>query len=140
MANMMLRNPLTELQREVDRLFESFLPQNEARTQAVWAPPVDVWESDDTYFLAFDLPGMTKAEVDITYQDGMLQVSGERNWTQEEKQQVHRLERPRGHFFRSIRLDRAVNAEGIQARFSEGVLTVQVPKLETVKPRRIEIS
>ena len=140
MANLMLRSPLTELQREVDRLFEDFLPTNGGNGQSLYSPAVDLWETEERYVFAFDLPGLTKQDVDITYQDGMLQISGERPWRQDENLRYHRLERPHGRLFRSIRLGRGVKVEGIQARFDQGVLTVEVPKAEEMKPRRIEIS
>ncbi|ARA92181.1 MAG: Hsp20/alpha crystallin family protein [Bacteroidetes bacterium] len=140
MANLMLRNPLTELQREVDRLFETFLPTNDVNVPTVFTPAVDMWETDSHYIFAFDLPGLTKEDVSISYQDGMLQISGERKAPQEENATFHRVERPYGRFFRSIRLDRGIQVDGIEAHFEHGVLTVEVPKAEEVKPRRIEIS
>lgn len=140
MANLTLRSPLTDLQREVDRLFEDFFASGDADGQSGFAPAVDLWETDNQYVLAFDLPGLTKHDVSITYEDGMLQVSGERKWTQDENLTYIRVERPRGRFFRSIQLDRGVEVEGIRARFDQGVLTVEVPKTEEMKPRRIAIS
>jgi len=140
MTNLVLRNPLTDLQREVDRLFEDFLPGNGDKAQSLHAPAVDFWETDESYVFAFDLPGMTRDAVEITYQDGMLQISGERTWNHRVGVQFHRVERPHGRFFRSLRLNRGVNLDEIRARFDEGVLTVEVPKAEEMKPRRIEIS
>lgn len=140
MANLMLRSPLTSLQRDVDQLFEGFLPRNGENGTSLYHPAVDLWETDDQYVFAFDLPGLTKEDVTITYQDGMLQVSGERVRTADERLHFHRLERPHGRFFRSVRLDRGVEVDGIRARFERGVLMIEVPKAEEVKPRRIEIS
>lgn len=140
MANLMLRSPLTDLQREVDRLFEDFFPMNGGTDQSLYAPAVDMWETDDHYVFAFDLPGLTKEQVDITYQAGMLQISGERTWQKEEDLRYHRVERPHGRFFRSLRLDKNVKVEDIHAWFEHGVLRIEVPKAEEVKPQRIEIS
>lgn len=140
MANLTLNRSLSELQREVDRLFDDFFPVRGDGNRNVWTPDVDVWETDESYYFAFDLPGLDKNEVDITYQDGMLQVSGERKWAQDETNRYHRLERPYGHFFRSIRLEQDAKTDEITAHFENGVLTVQVPKMEEVRPRRIEIS
>lgn len=142
MANLTRYSPLTELQREVDRLFNEFLP---ARPQdgasLVWSPAADLWETDDSYLISLDLPGLTKQDVEITFEHGTLQVSGERKMTQEvQERQYHRIERRQGRFFRTFRFDRSVNPDQIEARFRDGVLTLQVPKTEESRPRRIQIS
>lgn len=137
MTNLMLRNPISELQREVDRLFESFFPVQDEDVQVMWSLRVDMWESDDAYHLIFDLPGLTKQDVQINYQDGMLTISGERTRPRSENGQYRRVERPYGRFFRSISLARGVDVDGIDAHFENAV---DVPKTEDVRPRRIKIS
>ena len=139
MTNLMMRNPMTALQREVDRLFENFMTSEGENGQLLFTPAADLWETDDHYVFAFDLPGLTKQDVEITYQDGMLQISGRRTWAQEEGVRRLRVERPHGQFFRAIRLDRRIDVEGIAAHFDNGVLMVEVPKAEEGKPKRIEL-
>lgn len=132
--------PLADLQREVDRLFNSFFSADRPSSSSVWPPAVDFGETDEAYVFAFDLPGLSKKEVDIVYEDGRLTISGERKPVPQEDLRFHRMERPWGRFFRSIRLDRPVEVDAIQARFENGVLMVHVPKTEESKPQRISIS
>lgn len=136
---------MRRLQREIDDLFESFLPttnggDQEARESAVWAPRVDLSETEDAYFIHVDVPGMTKDDLEINYQDGVLSVSGERR--AEERKERHnfvRVERSFGNFYRSFRLPKAVDEGSIEATYENGVLTIEVQKSEESKPRRIEI-
>lgn len=136
---------MRRLQREFDRLFENFLPGrptdgDEALESVVWAPRMDLSETEDAYFIHLDLPGMKKEDVSINFHEGTLSVSGERQ--QEDKEENHkfiRIERSYGRFYRSFSLPQTVNTEGIEASFENGVLNIRVPKAEEVKPRRIDI-
>ena len=134
---------LNDLQREIDRMFGRFSPsQNDDQSskQAVWAPRTDLVESQNSYRIHLDVPGMSKDDLKINYQDNQLTVSGERTSesTSEDEEYV-RVERSFGHFYRSFTLPRTVNAENIEATYENGVLTIEVPKTEEVKPREIEI-
>ena len=138
------RHDMRRLQREFDQLFESFFPArpatDEALESAVWAPRVDLSETEDAYLIHLDLPGLKKDEVEINVHDGTLSVSGERRQEEtEEGRAFVRVERSYGRFYRSFSLPQTINAEGIEATFEDGVLTVHVPKAEELKPRRIDI-
>jgi HSP20 family protein len=136
---------LNDLQREIDRVFGRFFPATEGdgestSRQAVWAPRTDLVETEDSYRLHLDVPGLTKDDLKINYQDNQLTVSGERTSDRPgEGEEYVRVERSFGQFYRSFRLPRTVNAEGISASYENGVLTITVPKTEDVKPRQIEI-
>ncbi len=134
---------LRRMQREFDRLFESFFPVRDGNGDvetAVWTPRVDLVESPDAYLIHLDVPGMKKEDFNINYQEGVLTVSGERRAeTKEEQQNLVRVERSFGHFFRSFSLPKAIKDSEIAASYKEGVLTVHVPKAEETKPRRIQI-
>ena len=136
------RGPAREfdlLRREMDRLFDSFGPSRED-APTVWAPRADIAESDDAYHLTLDLPGIASDRLDVTFEDGTLKVSGEREATRaSESGRVHRVERSYGRFFRSFTLGNDVDPEGIEADLQDGVLTLRVPKAETAQPRRIEV-
>ncbi|MEM8559788.1 MAG: Hsp20/alpha crystallin family protein [Bacteroidota bacterium] len=132
------------LRREMNRLFEDFYPNRRASDSeaesAVWTPRADLAENEDAFVLALDLPGIDKDTLAITLDEGTLKISGERQFASEESgHQFHRIERSYGKFFRSFRVGNAVNAEGIDASFENGVLTVTLPKAEERKPRRIEV-
>jgi HSP20 family protein len=105
-----------------------------------WAPTLDVRETEDQFEVAVDLPGLEPGDVSVTFEDGVLTVSGKREISSERSEQTyHRIERSYGSFARSLRLPRTADGEKIEAAFDKGVLTVTVPKAEVAKPRTIEV-
>lgn len=138
-------NPTTAyLAREpFSRLLETFFtdPQGEEVSNRNWIPPVDIQETPEGYKLLAELPGMTKDDINITLENNVLRLSGERKFEKDaKKESYHRVERTYGTFSRAFALPQQVQAEGVQAGFENGVLTVMVPKAEQAKPRKIEIS
>ena len=114
-------------------------PQGSDRATA-WAPALDISERKDAYLVAVELPGLKPEDLDITMEDGLLTIQGERQFAQESsEQQFHRVERRYGAFRRAITLPAHVMAEGIQASFEDGVLQILVPKAEEAKPKRIQV-
>jgi HSP20 family protein len=110
-----------------------------ARTTA-WAPALDISERKDAYLVTVELPGLKPEDLDITMEDGLLTIQGERQLTsQSSEQRFHRVERRYGAFRRSITLPAHVMAEGIQASFEDGVLQLLVPKAEEATPKRIQV-
>ena len=108
---------------------------------AVWAPRLDLTETDAAYHLEMDLPGLQKSDITVRMDDHRLLVSGERHEasTQAEEDSIH-SERYFGSFYRSVRLPTAVEADHIDAHFENGVLKIDLPKVETSRPKRIEIT
>jgi HSP20 family protein len=105
-----------------------------------WAPALDISERKDAYLVTVELPGLKPEDLDITMEDGLLTIQGERQFTSESsEQQFHRVERRYGAFRRSITLPAHVMAEGIQASFEDGVLEILVPKAEEATPKRIQV-
>ena len=139
------RHDVRQLQREFDRLFESFFPtrptnSDEALESAVWVPRADLAETEDAYFIHLDLPGLGKDDVEINIHDGTLSISGERRHEETEEDRTFvRVERSYGRFYRAFTLPQTIDAQGIQATFEDGVLSIHVPKAEELKPRRIDI-
>jgi len=107
--------------------------------QSAWLPPVDVHESDTSYTLQFDLPGVDAKDVRIEMNDGQLTVKGERKSADLEGVNAHRKERVTGTFERGFRLRARVDAEGIKATYKDGVLTIDVPKAKEAVKREIPI-
>src|SRR4029453_2111121 len=106
----------------------------------VWAPALDISERKDAYVVTVEVPGINAEDLDITLEDGLLTIQGERQFTQESaEQQFHRVERRYGSFRRSITLPSQVRADAIEASFENGVLEVVVPKPEEAKPKRISV-
>jgi HSP20 family protein len=111
-----------------------------AASAPAWAPPVDISERKGAYVLTVELPGVKIEDLEIAFQDGLLTIQGERPLTQgSPDEQVHVLERRYGLFRRSITLPLHVQADAIEASTEDGVLQVVVPKVEEVKPKRIEV-
>ena len=118
--------------------------EGRARTQ-LWMPPVDLHETEHAFILAADLPGVHQENVDIQYDRNTLTISGTRAGTlpSREKQgqlRVFSAERLNGGFSRSVRLPEHVDVEKIGATFTDGVLTVTVPKSSQAMPRKISIA
>jgi HSP20 family protein len=138
-------NPTTAyLAREpFSRLLETFFtdPQGEEVSNRNWIPPVDIQETPEGYKLLAELPGLTKDDINITLENNVLRLSGERKFEKDvSKESYHRVERTYGTFSRAFALPQQVQAEGVQAGFENGVLTIMVPKAEQAKPRKIEIA
>lgn len=136
---------LMRLDREFSRIFDFFNNRFDRRDDqkidnAVWSPFTDIVEDDDQYTLKLDLPGIKKDDVKISYNDGALTVSSERKEEVEEKnKKYHRIERAYGNYYRSFTLPTKVKEDKITAEFTDGILTIKVPKAEEAKPREIEI-
>ena len=105
-----------------------------------WAPALDISERKDAYLVTVELPGVDVDDLDITLEDGLLTIQGERHVAHDSsEQQFHRVERRYGAFRRSITLPAHVMAEGIQASADNGVLQILVPKMEEATPKRIQV-
>ena len=115
-------------------------PQVQTRFES-WTPAVDVHEEEEAYVITADLPGLKKNDVQITLEDNTLTVSGERTFGQSaDKDSYSSLERGYGKFSRPFSLPRHVDPTQVEAKFTDGVLTVRVPKSEAGKSRKIKIS
>jgi HSP20 family protein len=105
-----------------------------------WAPSVDISETDKEYLLKAQLPAVKKEDVHITFDSGMLTISGERKQEKEEKaEKFHRIESLRGAFSRSFSLPESIDAGAIRAEGKDGVITVHVPKTKVEAPKMKEI-
>jgi HSP20 family protein len=113
---------------------------NDRAMTTAWAPALDISERKDAYLVAVELPGLQSEDLDITMEDGLLTIQGERHFAHDSsEQQFHRVERRYGAFRRSITLPAHVMAEEIQASFEDGVLQILVPKAEEAKAKRIQV-
>jgi HSP20 family protein len=125
------------------RLFGTFFNdlQGEEVSNRSWVPPVDIQETEEGYRLTAELPGLTKDDVQITLENDVLRLAGERKLEKDVKREsFHRVERTYGAFSRAFALSHKVDGDKVQASFENGLLTVLVPKAEETKPRKIVIS
>ena len=105
-----------------------------------WTPAIDITEDNDAFIVVADLPGLTKKNISINIKENMLTISGERKIEKKnENKNYCRTERRDGIFKRSFQLTDQVISDKITASFKDGVLIVNVPKAEEVKPKEIEI-
>jgi HSP20 family protein len=104
------------------------------------SPSLDLSETEQAVEVRMDIPGVRANEVDIQIVGNMLTVSGRRKEEREEKNKTwHRIERREGSFSRSVMLPCPVKEEAVEARYKDGVLTVNMPKTEEAKARKIEV-
>lgn len=133
---------LARLQRDVSRLFEQ--ADSEGTTSAAtsdWVPPVDIREEQDQYVLHVDVPGVDPAQIEVTAENGVLTLRGERQAASEDtRAPFRRVERVHGTFYRRFTLPDAVHTEQIQATCQLGVLEIRIPKQAQVQPRRINVA
>jgi HSP20 family protein len=140
------RNPFEEVRTlgwPLSRFFDDVFGRMGLRVEEgdqMIAPATDISEDDHAITVTLELPGMTKSDVKITVENGVLTVSGEKKSEAESKgTSWHRMERRYGTFFRAITLPSTVSGEKADAHFKDGVLTIRVPKSEAAKPRSIQI-
>ena len=107
---------------------------------AAWAPAVDISERKVAYLVSAELPGVSAGEVEITVEDGLLTIQGERRFAHDSaEEKVHRAERCYGQFRRSITLPSHIEADKIEASAQDGVLQILVPKAPDVQAKRIRV-
>lgn len=122
----------------LDRLFTNSY-YNSTPYATSWTPLVDIVENEEAYEIIAEIPGMNKNDIQLSLEDNVLKLSGEKQEHFKEGTTCHRHERPAGKFERSFRLPKEVKASEIQAKCENGVLTVKLPKAEEAKPREISI-
>jgi HSP20 family protein len=129
-----------QLHSRLNELFEDRFNQARVGANGRWAPAMDILESHEAYIIRAELPGMKKEDINVELKDGTLTLSGERKAEELTEGVGYRsVERVNGKFVRSVILPETVNRDGIQASYKDGVLEIQVPKVEKVKPRQITV-
>ena len=105
-----------------------------------WAPPVDIFEKHDHLIIRAEIPGVQKEDVDVRIENGVLTLHGERKQEAEVTEgNAYRMERVYGTFTRTFSLPTTVDAAKVTATYKDGILEVSVPKVETAKPKQVEI-
>ena len=123
----------------MDRMFDQVMPALLTERGVIF-PEFDIAETGEHIVVKADLPGIDVNDLDINVVNNVLTVRGERREENEEnKEQYHRIERRCGFFRRSFTLPAAVDTEGIEAHYKDGVLTLKIPKSEAAKSKRIEV-
>lgn len=137
-------NPLNDLRTLQSRFFEPFFGRfnymDDDLSTGTWAPPVDVAEDQEKIHVKVEVPGIDEKNLHVNFEDGLLTVSGERQFERKDEQNYHRIERAYGSFVRSFSLPRSVEPTAIMASYKNGVLEIEIPKKEESKPKQIKIN
>jgi len=131
------------LQDEVNRLFEdNFTRERSGHGDlATWAPPVDIYETENELVVKAELPDVQDKDIDVRITNNTLTISGERKFEKDVKEENYlRIERAYGSFLRSFSLPNTVSSENIRADYRNGVLTLHMAKREESNPKQIKIS
>ena len=134
---------LFDLRDEIDRLFDLPLAgvTGTSPWMSGWTPALDVYEDNDQFVVKAELPGMKKDDIEITFHNGSLTISGERTSEHESKDaSVYRSERYVGRFQRTVDLPAAVAADKVKAEYRDGIVSITLPKAEEAKPKQISVS
>ncbi len=133
----------SRLKNEMEQLFDRFFdwrPFGPIREKDVWSPALDISETDGTFVVKAELPGMDPKEIDVSLSKNVLTLRGEKKQEKEEKDKsFHRIERSYGTFSRSVQLSSDVDPENVDATYKDGVLQLKLKKTERSAAKKIEI-
>ncbi len=133
---------ISSLREEIDRLFDSFFGRKFflAEREHIFSPAIDVEETEDSFIIRAEVPGMKKEDIKVTIDENGLSISGERKREKEEKGKTyHRIEISYGKFKRYIPFPKEVQPDKAKAKCKDGILEIEVPKSEKARPKEIEI-
>jgi HSP20 family protein len=147
LANLSRWSPFGELNRLTQFLSGSIAPTSLDPQPSPWIiaatsfiPLVDVYEDEHNIVLTAELPGIDQQDLNITVENGVLAIAGERKMENEEnKDNFHRIERSYGRFTRSFTLPPTVDPDGVKAEFANGVLKITLSKREEAKPKQVKV-
>jgi HSP20 family protein len=130
----------TSLQREIDSLFEEFTRGFPTVSSTAMAPTMDVSETDTEIEITAELPGLEEKDVEVTLEDEVLTIRGEKKAEKEEKDKNYRItERNYGSFYRALELPHGITEKDIKASLANGVLKVTLPKAKPANAKKIDI-
>jgi len=140
-------NDITNLSQRMDRVFEELMGRSlrrladEDRLRGSWSPAVNILEKKDAIVITADLPGLKAEEVEITVDNGVLTIRGERRLEEAaDGETYHRVERVYGMFERTFTLPNSVDVNKIDAKVRNGEMVVTLPKREESKPRAVKVA
>jgi HSP20 family protein len=142
------RSPLRDMdifQNRLRRMFDDFTPEwpafREPSAMSQWAPSVDVYETQNDIVVKAELPGVESKDVDVSFENNILTIRGERQMDEEVKEDnYHRVECNYGSFTRSFSLPTTVDENKVKAEFKNGILKITLPKREQAKRKQITVN
>lgn len=142
-------NPVWQLRGEMDRLFGDFFGRSGYRPAEYRPaeevvgrnefPPLNVWERDEEVLVEAEIPGVKSEDLEISATGNELSLKGRRPDVEEQNVAYHRRERGAGDFHRIVRLPAEIDSQKVEARLTDGVLLITLPKAEVAKPKKITI-
>ena len=131
---------VSDIQTEVNRLFDYFFGRSTTVAGRTWTPPVDMYATKDDLVLTLELSGVSEKDVSVSITGDLLTVKGERGFENQIKEQdLLHVDRACGKFERLVQLPMAVQADRVKATYRDGVLEIKLPKAEELKPKEIKI-
>ncbi len=128
---------LSSLEERYKRLFEEIVSAHNKHN--TWSPLIDVYETDESFTVEAEIPGVEKDSLEIRIEDNVLILQGHRKTGKTGRERYHMIERPRGSFSRSFILSEGIDKENITASLKDGILTITIPKRRLSEERKIRI-
>ena len=125
---------LEDMQRRINRV-----TRGEGATNA-WAPATDVVEDEEGLYIYMDLPDVDEGSLDVSTEQSSLSVKATRHYKHTDSQTVHYQGRPKGEFSRSFNIPTSFDLSKVEASYENGVLNLLIPRSESTKPRKVEVS
>lgn len=140
-SSVRITDPLSLVRLEMGNWLSNVLGSNgDGVLSGTFIPELDITEKDNCFELRMDIPGMESKDLDIQVQGNTVTISGQRKEEKEEKgRTVHRVERRSGSFSRTVTLPCPVTEKEVAAEYTNGVLSVVLPKSEEARPKKISI-
>jgi HSP20 family protein len=139
-----IQSPFEELElmrRQMDQLFRSVPEKRLERDAAGVFPAINLSEDSNNFFIRAELPGVSAEDINIQAVKNSLTISGERKFEEEDSEaKYHRREREAGKFSRALTIPGDIDADKVQAKLRNGLLTLTVPKAEKAKPKQISVN
>jgi HSP20 family protein len=128
------------LQDDLQRMFRQVFGDADTSLAGAFSPALDVEETDNEFTLHIEIPGVKPEEVDVSIEESVLTIAGQRDfYAEKDADGFRRIERRFGRFHRAVRLPDRVDPDKVAAAYKDGLLIVTVPKAESAKPRRIQV-
>jgi HSP20 family protein len=133
---------IVQMRDEIGRWFGDITEREKGeRKSAMWAPDVDIKETEKEVIVRADLPGIKMEDIDVSVDENQLVIKGERKIEKEEKEKDYiRVERSYGSFYRSFDVGVPIKAEEVKASYADGVLEITIPKAEVKQPKKVEVT
>ena len=132
---------VVSLQNRFHSMFRDFKESEGPLTTANFVPPVDIYEDEKKVVIKLEVPGIEEKDLDVRVENNTLTIRGERKFEAEEKEEnFHRIERSYGTFYRAFTLPTTVDAEHVEAKYSAGVLKVELKKKVEAQPKQIKVN